>query len=72
MIPAKLGKLGSRTQLTWVILILEPSEPSSLGFVASFLLFKSFLLVPTKLSFWQEDWALGYDSMKFRHFPDIS
>ena len=72
MIPAKLGKLGSRTQLTWVILILEPSEPSSMGFVASFLLFKSFLLVSTKISFWQEDWALGYDSMKFRHFSDIS
>ena len=72
MIPAKLGKLGSRTQLTWVILILEPSEPSSMGFVASFLFFKSFLLVSTKISFWQEDWALGYDSMKFRHFSDIS
>ena len=72
MIPAKLGKLGSRTQLTWVILILEPSEPSSMGYVASFLLFKSFLLVSTKISFWQEDWALGYDSMKFRHFSDIS
>ena len=26
----------------------------------------------TKLSFWQQDWALGYHSMKFRQFPDIS
>ena len=33
---------------------------------------KSFLLVLTKFSFWQEDWALGYHSMKFRLFPDIS
>ena len=23
-------------------------------------------------SFWQEGWALGYHSMKFRDFPDIS
>ena len=34
--------------------------------------FKSFLQALTKLSFWPEDWALGYDSMKFRHFLDIS
>ena len=27
--------------------------------------FKSFLLVLTKFAFWQEDWALGYYSMKF-------
>ena len=38
----------------------------------SFLFFKPFPLVLTKLSFWQEDWALGYHSKKFRHFPDIS
>ena len=25
----------------------------------------------TKLSFWQGHWALGYHSMKFRHFTDI-
>ena len=36
-----------------------------------FLFFKSFLLVLTKLSFWQGEWALGYHSMKFRQFPDI-
>ena len=24
------------------------------------------------LSFWHEGWALGYHSMEFRHFPDIS
>ena len=33
--------------------------------------FKSFLLVLTKLLFWQEDRAPGYHSMKFKHFPDI-
>ena len=38
----------------------------------SFLFFKSFLRVLTKLSFWQGGWALGYHSLKFRHFPDIS
>ena len=34
--------------------------------------FSSLLLVLTKLSFQQGDWALGYYSMKFRKFPDIS
>ena len=34
--------------------------------------FKVFLLVITKFSFWQEDWALVYHSMKFWDFPDIS
>ena len=29
-----------------------------------FLIFSSFLLVLTKFSFWEEDWALGYTSMK--------
>ena len=33
---------------------------------------KSVLLVLTKFSFWQGDWAIGYHSMKFRHFSDIS
>ena len=33
---------------------------------------RDFLLVLTKFSFWQQDWALGYHSMKFRHFPNIS
>ena len=32
---------------------------------------RDFLLVLTKFSFWQGGWALGYHSMKFRHFPDI-
>ena len=32
----------------------------------------SFLLVLTKFSFSEEDWALGYNSMKFGNFPDIS
>ena len=34
--------------------------------------FGTFLLVLTKFLFWQGDWALGYHSMGFRHFPDIS
>ena len=36
------------------------------------LFFKSFLLALTKFSIWQRDWALGYNSMKFRHSPCIS
>ena len=31
-----------------------------------------FLLVLTKLWFWEEDWPLVYHSMKFWDFPDIS
>ena len=30
-----------------------------------FCFFGSFFLVLTKCSFWEEDWALGYNSMKF-------
>ena len=26
----------------------------------------------TKFSFWKEDWALDYNSIKFRNFHDIS
>ena len=32
---------------------------------AFFVFFRSFLLVLTKFSFWQEDWALAYHSMTF-------
>ena len=31
-----------------------------------------FLLLLTKLLFWQGSWTLGYHSIEFRHFPDIS
>ena len=34
--------------------------------------FSTVLLVLIKISFWQGDWALGYPSMKFRWFTDIS
>ena len=34
--------------------------------------FMDFLLLLRKLSFWGEDWALGYNSMRFWDFPDIS
>ena len=37
-----------------------------------FLVFKSFLQVLTKLSFWQEDWALGYHCMQLKKYPDTS
>ena len=30
------------------------------------------VLVSTKFLFWQEDWTLGYHSIKFRNFADIS
>ena len=33
---------------------------------------KGFLMVLAKLLFWPGDWALGYYSMEFRHFLDIS
>ena len=36
------------------------------------LFFKSFLLVLTKFLLWQEDWTLGYNSKKIKHFPYIS
>ena len=36
-----------------------------------FLFFSNFLLILTKCSFWEEDWALGYNSMKFEDLLDI-
>ena len=38
----------------------------------SFCFSKVFLLVSTKIYFRQEYWALGYPSMSYRHFPDVS
>ena len=35
-------------------------------------LFQEFSSRLTKLLFLQGDWALGYHSMEFRHFPDTS
>ena len=35
------------------------------------LVFMSFLLVLTKLSFWQGGWELDYHSMEFGQFPDM-
>ena len=37
-----------------------------------FLFFSSFLLILTKFSFWEKNLALGYNSTKFKDFPDIS
>ena len=31
-----------------------------------------FLLLLTKISFWQGDWTLGYHSMRFSHFSGFS
>ena len=31
-----------------------------------------FLLVLTKFSFWEEDWAIGYNSMEFWHYSELS
>ena len=42
------------------------------SFYVKFLIFKGCVLVLTKFLFWQGDWALGYHSMGFRYFPDIS
>ena len=36
-----------------------------------FLVFSTFLVVLTKLSFWEEDLALGYSSITFWHFLNI-
>ena len=47
-------------------------KQSTMGRKIQFLFFRSFLLVLKKKSFWEEDWALGYNSMKFCVFPDIS
>ena len=66
----RISKLQSFTEYFSLTLVFiwngTLREKFSLGF------FKRFLLVLTKFSFWQGDWALGYHSMKFRHFPDIS
>ena len=35
-------------------------------------IFNSFMLVFTKFSFWQEEWALSYHSLKFTDFLDTS
>ena len=37
------------------------------------IVFDSFFIVfDTKILFWEEGWALGYNSMNFWYFPDIS
>ena len=33
---------------------------------------RNFVPVLIKSLFWREDWALGYNYMEFRDFPDIS
>ena len=37
-----------------------------------FLFFSNFLQVLATFTFWEEDWALGYNSMKSRDFPEMS
>ena len=36
-----------------------------------FLFLRRFLLVLTKFLFWEDDWALGYNSTNFWHFHNI-
>ena len=38
----------------------------------NFCFLRVFLLILTKFSFWQKDWTLAYNYMRFRHFPEIS
>ena len=35
-------------------------------------IFQGILLVVTKFLFWDEDWALGYNFIKFLYFHDMS
>ena len=35
-------------------------------------IFQEFSSSINKLSFWQRGWTLGYHSVRFRQFPDIS
>ena len=37
-----------------------------------FLFSRSLLLVFTKFTFWTEDWVLGYNSVKFWHYSELS
>ena len=46
-------------------------EQGTMGKV-QFLFLKSFCLVLKGFWFWEEDWALGYNSMGFWDFPEIS
>ena len=64
---AKLQWLTKYLRLTLVFMWKSAQRDKfSFGFI------KRFLLVIAKLSFRQGDWALGYHSMGFRHFPNIS
>ena len=42
------------------------------GGKVEFLFFGGFLLVLVGLSFWRAGWALGYHSMEFGQFSDVS
>ena len=60
---------GSRGVWDWLWFSCGAARSGGGG---DFLFFGTFLLVLAKLSFWWGPWALGYHSMVFRHFPDIS
>ena len=53
---------------------LKPLKPQSWLLTPNqlILFFSSFLQVSTKFLFWEEDWVLGYNSIKFSGFPDLS
>ena len=68
--PTKIDNLQSLTK--YMILTLVFMWNCALRGKVWFLFFKRFLQVLTKFSFWLEDWALGYYSLKFRLYTDIS
>ena len=46
---------------------------SALGVKFNLFIQKVFIVtIDKKKIFWREGWVLGYYSMRFRHFPDIS
>ena len=59
-------------KVSWKLSLRESGVIYRTAGKVSSLFLKSFLLVSTKLSFLQADWALGYHSMAYGQFPDIS
>ena len=68
----RTGTCQSKREIQNMHVFKFPEPLMPLDEKVSFLFLKSFLLVLTKYSFWQADWALGYHSMKFRHFFNVS
>ena len=64
------------TAMNQMIILLVPDSLFSLQswpkYVRQTLFFSSFLLVLTKCSIWEKDWALGYNSLMFWDLIDVS